>query len=57
MDTEPHIDNPELQPVGPRPNIADWRDQDRAGAGGATDGSPESPGETLGTGDAREEDR
>ncbi len=57
MDTEPHIENPEPQPATERPNIADWRDHDRAGAGGATDASPGSPGETTGTGDAREEDR
>ncbi len=53
------MDNPKQQPETPpvRDNIANWRDTDRPGSGGAVDDGPGSPGETLGTGNAREEDR
>ncbi len=41
----------------PKPNSALDSEHDRAGAGGATDDGAGSPGGTLGTGGAREQDQ
>ncbi len=53
-DREPGIEAP---PIEPRRNIADDVERAAEGVGGPGDDSPGMPGGTLGTGDAREEDR